>query len=56
MLKHWGVVVKDDSVHVVPCNGQGIALHRCQLDCECLPRLDFATGRPKMVVIHHDGH
>jgi hypothetical protein len=51
----WGVVEKTTGVHVVPCTENGIALHPCEIDCECSPKLDTDTGRT-MVVIHHDGH
>ena len=51
----WGVVEKDHVVHVVPCTETGIALHDCDVSCECKPKIDHEPGRED-VIIHHDGH
>lgn len=49
----WGCVTKDSVVHVVPCTESGLALHRCDIGCECHPKIDHEAGHGD-VVIHHD--
>ncbi|OPY17018.1 MAG: hypothetical protein A4E74_01551 [Syntrophus sp. PtaB.Bin075] len=54
----WGIFECDDSVHVIPCDDEGIVLspHAISDFCLCRPEAAEFGADGRIIVVHHEVH
>lgn len=54
----WGVWECEDSVHVIPCDDEGIMLRPHEGDdfCCCCPEAECFGEDGRVILVHHEVH